>query len=37
MEEWIDSRRRLSTLITQSGEFQRIEFFSSLRKLLDEL
>lgn len=36
MEDWLDSRRRLSTLITQSGELQRVAFFTQLRRQLDE-
>jgi hypothetical protein len=37
MNDWIHSRRRISTLISQSGEPQRISFFKELRRQLDEL
>lgn len=35
MDEWLDSRRRLSTLISQSGELRRIAFFNEQRLQLD--
>jgi len=34
---WILSLRRLSTLISQSGELQRIDFFKEQRKIVDTL
>lgn len=37
MNNWIHSRRRLSTLISQSAEPRRIAFFNELRRQLDEL
>lgn len=37
MNEWFNSRRRLSTLITQSSEPHRIAFFKEQRRQLDEL
>lgn len=37
MNDWIHSRRRLSTLISCSGEPQRIAFFRVLHRQLDEM
>lgn len=37
MNDWIHSRRRLSTLISQSSEPRRIAFFNELRRQLEEL
>ncbi|MDR1876091.1 MAG: hypothetical protein LBQ84_00550 [Flavobacteriaceae bacterium] len=36
-KKWIDSLKRYSTLITRSGEIERIEFFNNQRKLITEL
>lgn len=36
MERWLNSRRRLSTQISQCGEAQRIAFFSQMRRQMDE-
>lgn len=37
MNDWIHSRRRLSTLISGSGEPHRVVFFNELRQQLDRL
>jgi hypothetical protein len=36
-KEWIDSLKRCSTLISRSGEMERIEFFNRQRKLVADL
>jgi hypothetical protein len=36
-KEWIDSLKRYSTLITRSGEIERIEFFNKQKELITDL
>lgn len=36
-KEWIDSLKRYSTLITQSGEMQRVSYFNKQRELINAL
>lgn len=33
---WIQSLKKFSTLISESGEVQRVEFFKKQHKLIDE-
>lgn len=37
MKSWIDSSKRVSTLISRSGEMQRIQFFARQRGIVDTL
>ncbi len=36
-KEWIDSLKRYSTLITQSGEMQRVNYFNKQRELVKQI
>lgn len=36
-KEWIDSLKRYSTLITQSGEMQRVSYFNKQRQMMNEI
>lgn len=36
-KEWIDSLKRYSTLITQSGEMQRVNYFNKQRELIQNI
>lgn len=37
LKEWIQSLKKFSTLISQSGEMQRIQFFKQKREIIDAL
>ena len=37
LKEWIQSLKKFSTLISQSGEMQRIQFFKQQREIIDAL
>ena len=37
LKEWIQSLKRYSTLISQSGEIQRMIFFTKQREIVDTL
>ncbi|MDD6209971.1 MAG: hypothetical protein PUB21_05130 [Bacteroidales bacterium] len=37
LKEWIQSLKKFSTLVSQSGEIQRIQFFNAQRKIVDTL
>ncbi|MDR1717695.1 MAG: hypothetical protein LBS20_17825 [Prevotella sp.] len=37
MDNWLQYRRQLSTLITKSGEIQRVDFFNEQRRILSSL
>ena len=37
LKEWIQSLKKFSTLISESGEMQRIQFFKQQREIIDTL
>ena len=37
LKEWIQSLKKFSTLISESGEMQRIQFFNQQREIIDAL
>lgn len=37
LKEWIQSLKKFSTLISESGEMQRIQFFKQQREFIDTL
>ena len=37
LKEWIQSLKKFSTLISESGEMQRIQFFKQQREIIDAL
>ena len=37
LKEWIQSLKKFSTLISESGEIQRIQFFNQQREIIDAL
>lgn len=37
MKEWIQSLRKFSTMISESGEMQRIQFFKKQREIVENM